>query len=279
MKNKILFAGIVLFLVSCGSENASKNEKPSGNKDTVQISETQVVYEPIIEKGRVKVSIGKGENRQESSIAYQYYKITDESPVYEENINAFISLGVVPQIGEENEVPSVKNLKPSYFQKQLKDFKNDFEEINDDTFGTWYMWDSTDIDESYKEFVQVRRFNAYFTGGAHGSAFNSTSLFNRESGEPMKLEDVVKDVKKLMFLGDKYLRKGMEIAPDANLEEEGFWFEKGFELNENFEFTDKYMVFTYNQYEIGPYAMGIISVEIPISKVKPLLKISLDKTK
>jgi len=279
MKNKILVALLAAVLVSCGGENTSKNNSSSINNKPVHLNETQVDYEPTIEKGRVILALGKGENRQESSIAYQYYKLNEESPIYEENINAFISLGVVPQMGEENEVPSVKNLKPSYFQKQLKDFKNDFDEINDDSFGTWYMWDSTDIDESYKEFVQVRRFNAYFTGGAHGSSYNETTLFSRESGEPLKLKDVIKDTKKLTLLGDKYFRKGMEIAPDANLEEEGFWFEEGYKLNENFEFRDKYMIFTYNQYEIGPYAMGIILVEIPISKVKPLLKISLDKTK
>lgn len=276
--NKIVF-GFTLILVSCGGGKTADKDAKSDQKDTVQISETQVIYEPTIEKGRVKLMLGKGDMKQESSIAYQYYKITDESPVYEENINMFISLGVVPQIGEENEVPSLKNLNAAYFKKQLKDFKNDFDEINDDTFGTWYMWDSTDIDEGYKDFVQVRRFNAYFTGGAHGSAYNSNTIFSRETGEPMKLKDVVKSTNKLTFLGEKYLRKTMEIAPDADLESEGFWFENGFQLNENFEFTDKYMTFTYNQYEIGPYAMGIISVEIPIEKVKPLLKISLDKTK
>jgi hypothetical protein len=39
------------------------------------------------------------------------------------------------------------------------------------------------------------------------------------------------------------------------------------------------MVFVYNQYEIGPYSMGIINVEIPLREINSILKMDLKRTK
>jgi hypothetical protein len=39
------------------------------------------------------------------------------------------------------------------------------------------------------------------------------------------------------------------------------------------------MIFVYNQYEIGPYSMGIIFVEVPVREIKSLLKLDLKRTK
>ena len=42
--------------------------------------------------------------------------------------------------------------------------------------------------------------------------------------------------------------------------------------NDNFRLDDKGMTYTYNPYEIAPFAIGIIEVFIPYEEVRQLLR-------
>jgi hypothetical protein len=127
--------------------------------------------------------------------------------------------------------------------------------------------------------VQVKRNSYQFTGGAHGNSYVSNNLFSKETGEQLNLKDFISDIPKLTKIAEKYFRQTVEIKATDDLEEQGFWFTKGFELNGNFYFENNKMIFVYNQYEIGPYSMGIIFVEIPVREIKSLIKLDLKRTK
>jgi hypothetical protein len=62
---------------------------------------------------------------------------------------------------------------------------------------------------------------------------------------------------------------------NENLQDAGWFIEGRLTANENFYFTEKKIVFVYNPYEIGPYAAGAPSVEIPLSKLEDLLILNL----
>ena len=180
---------------------------------------------------------------------------------------------ITTEIEESSRPKGDIKLSPIHFRTILKQFKSEFDKYGEDY--PWYYYDSTFIDESFEKFVQVKRNNYSFTGGAHGNAYVSNNLFSKETGEQLDLKDFISDVPKLTKIGDKYFRQTVEIQPTDDLEEQGFWFTKGFELNGNFYFENNKMIFVYNQYEIAPYSMGIISVEIPIREIKSLFKIDL----
>lgn len=42
--------------------------------------------------------------------------------------------------------------------------------------------------------------------------------------------------------------------------------------NDNFSFSHQGLVFTYNQYEVAPYVMGIITITIPWDKLKGYIR-------
>jgi len=257
---------------SCNTK-APKTEK--FKKDKVQIQEP--AYKPEIISGVERLKIGFGEYQEESSIAYSYYKLNDESYRYEEEINKYLTSSITTEMELGSRPKGIVEFSPKYFRSILEDFKSDFDQEN--VGAPWNFYDSTFIDESYEQFVQVKRNCYSFTGGAHGSSYIDNVLFSKETGEQLKLKDFISDTPKLTKIAEKYFRQTIEINPTDDLEEIGFWFTNGFELNGNFYFEKNKMIFVYNQYEIGPYSMGIISVEIPIREIKSLLKVDLKRTK
>ncbi|TAE60252.1 MAG: DUF3298 domain-containing protein [Bacteroidetes bacterium] len=96
-----------------------------------------------------------------------------------------------------------------------------------------------------------------YSGGAHPNSFVSYACFNATSGQQLTLTDLVSDPEKLKALAEKKFREMNQLSSDANLDNEGFFFEGGiFSLNNNFALTPEGLSFYYNPYEIAPYAMG-----------------------
>lgn len=273
MRTRILTLSLIAFAIfSCETE-APKKETEQPKKVEVQEPD----YKAEIISGVVRLKIGIGEEKEESSIAYSYYKLSEKSFRYEEEINKFLASSITTEMEESSRPKGDVELSPTYFKSILKNFKTEFENYGEGF--PWSYYDSTFLDESYEQFVQVKRNSYAFTGGAHGNSYIGNDLFSKETGEQLKLKDFISDVPKLTKIGDKYFRQTVEIQPTDDLEEQGFWFTKGFELNGNFYFENNKMIFVYNQYEIGPYSMGIIFVEIPVREIKSLLKLDLKRTK
>ena len=272
MRASIFTISFIAFAIfSCETEAPIKEkEKPT----KVDVQETE--YKPVIITGVEHIKIGFGEEKEESSIAYSYYRLSEKSFRYEEEINKFLASSITTEMEESSRPKGNIELSPTYFKSILKNFKTEFDNSGEDF--PWSYYDSTYLDESFEQFVQVKRNSYAFTGGAHGNSYIGNDLFSKETGEQLKLKDFISDVPKLTKIGDKYFRQTVEIQSTDDLEEQGFWFTKGFELNGNFYFENNKMIFVYNQYEIGPYSMGIISVEIPIREIKSLLKLNLKQT-
>jgi hypothetical protein len=273
VKTRILILTLIIFaFFSCETEAPKKEtEKPK------KVEAQEPEYKPEIISGVERIKIGVGEEKEESSISYAFYKLSDESYRYEEEINDYLAKSITTEMEEQSKPKGKIELSPAHFKAILKNFKTEFDNYGEDI--PWSYYDSTFIDESFEKFVQVKTTNYMFTGGAHGSAYLANVLFSMETGEILKLKDFVSDKSKLTKIADKYFRKVAEIGLTDDLEEAGFWFTKGFELNENFYFEGNKLVFIYNQYEIGPYSMGIITVEIPLREINSILKMDLKRTK
>ena len=129
-----------------------------------------------------------------------------------------------------------------------------------------------EINVSYStRFDEIASFsvggNFYAFGTPHSSASLEFFNFNLSNGELIHLSDLVnKGTKgKLNKIAEKILYK--EYGRDM------WGFENGeFELNDNFEISEKGLTFLFNQYEIGPYAIGMPEIFIPYSKMKGLIK-------
>lgn len=128
-------------------------------------------------------------------------------------------------------------------------------------------------------FVTFCRTSYSYEGGAHGMTLMETPTFVRHSGE--LLTEVV-DTLQLEAL-QPLLQKGVceyfrECGDTITIEELGdYLFEESL-VNGLIPLpavtpalTKEGVLFTYNQYEIAPYAAGIIAFTIPYQKIQPFL--------
>jgi hypothetical protein len=120
----------------------------------------------------------------------------------------------------------------------------------------------------------LRLFHTEYTGGAHGNHGAAHVTFDLATGKEVTLDDLFKPGIKneLTRLAEAALREQYGLKPGDSLSGEGPLFEDKFELNDNWFVTSTGLGFSYDPYEIGPYAAGFIEPLIPFAKLKDLLK-------
>ncbi len=114
-----------------------------------------------------------------------------------------------------------------------------------------------------------------YTGGAHGNYGSNYQVFNSQTGQKLKLNDLLRPgyEQALTQKAEQTLRRNYGIGSQESLSEFGFSLPQGkFALNENFYVNRSGLGFYYNTYEIAPYAVGPQDIFIPFSEIKHLIK-------
>lgn len=243
------------------------------------ISEKEVSAEVEIIRGEVKRELYSQDKADTvvSSIEYMFYKNID-SP-YQDSVNRLVKEYVSQTVAWDEAEESGSNLTIGYMEDALDKFRNAYNQelALEGEDGYWGMpWESSTSAEIYQdnpEFVEVSLANWEYAGGAHGNASSEYHIIDIKTAQELKLEDFFSSVDELTAKAEVIFRADQEVPDHANLEDAGFWFEDGiFKLNENFVFNEESIDFLYNQYEIAPYAAGVIIVSIPLEEVQHLLK-------
>ena len=125
------------------------------------------------------------------------------------------------------------------------------------------------IDYLSEKVISINKMVYEYTGGAHGNYATINSVYSLESGNKLKIEDLITDLKNadlVNLVKDKLVKiEGRDANSYFGLDELSL-------ENNNFYLTSKGLVFTWGIYEIGPYAIGETRVLIPIEEIKPYLK-------
>jgi hypothetical protein len=140
----------------------------------------------------------------------------------------------------------------------------------------WYLDKAMVVERQTRSWICLGIYENVFTGGAHPSQKINWITLDQKSGKRLGLIDFfdTTGIKKLTKAGEKYFREAREIKPDFSLSEAGLDFKNGeFSLNENFCFTKEGIKFIFNEYEIGPYSMGMTEFTIPANKFVKFMKI------
>jgi hypothetical protein len=121
------------------------------------------------------------------------------------------------------------------------------------------------VEKSVLSFSIVN--SEYFFGAAHPGSYLNYANFDITTGNIISLED--------LFISD-YKKELNQIAEKKFIQlfgTEGWDFTPGnFNNTENYLITKSGLIFTFNQYEIGPYAAGSPTFLIPYKDIKHLLK-------
>jgi hypothetical protein len=277
MKKTFLLVFTVSSLVSACSTSKELSESASeGSSRLQEETSTMEDAEGSITGGEVEITLYSKDraDKAESVINYMFYETP--STHYQDSINRMIKTyisGVVSAGGGATEQNS--DLSVEFINESIDEFGDEYKRQLEfaEGGGIWQTLTTIEIHEDYPDFVELTIANWNYSGGAHGNAWSEQHFFDTRTGEKLFLEDFFKDVSELTQKAEVIFRADQEIPSDQNLEEAGFWFDDGkFELNENFAFNENSIDFMYNQYEIAPYAAGIIIVSIPMDQVSHLLK-------
>ncbi len=106
------------------------------------------------------------------------------------------------------------------------------------------------------KYISIELSNYSFTGGAHPNSYTTYLNFDAKTGAKIDPVELVSDVKRLMQLAEARFKEAREMPADANLIEEGFFWDGAFVLPQNIAIVENGLQFYYNPYEVAAYVMG-----------------------
>ncbi len=138
--------------------------------------------------------------------------------------------------------------------------------------GCWEIDIKGDTICTNPNFLTVELETYAYTGGAHPNTYRTLLCFDRHTGQPVHLTDLVADTTALLPIVEQAFREKQGVRSDQSLEDEGYFLQDGhFFLPENVAAGRDGLIFYYNPYEIAAYALGPIEVVVPYTKLKAIL--------
>lgn len=269
MKTPIVtFFVAALLLIGCSSPRPIIEETP------VESQEASIVG------GEVEMRLYSQDKADtvESSLEYMFYD--NPNLPYQDSVNQVIKDFVTGSISNFDEATANKaELSVEFMEDALQSFSDAYNEEmalagEDEYFGgVWTSLTSIEIIEENENYVEVSIATWSYEGGVHGNGWSEQIIIDKKTGRELKLADFFSNIDVFTARAEVIFRADQEVPEGESLEAAGFWFEDGvFQLNENFVISEETISFLYNQYEIAPYAAGVIILEIPMEKVKDLRK-------
>lgn len=215
-----------------------------------------------------------------AEIGYDFFQIKEYG---NEAVKTAINQTIMNRVlaGSFNEgnkkAPSVDKMMEDFIANFRKDAKEQHKE-NPDGMELSYS-DDYEMGVEYHEH-DLLCLSAYFSvylAGAHPNSGIEYFNFDLKTGKNVTLADVlIPNYKtKLLPIAEKLFRIQNGIG-NQSFEEAGY-FQMGdsngkFVLAEEVSFQPDGLLFTYQQYEIAAYALGMSTVKVPYSVIKELIK-------
>ncbi|MCR5849752.1 MAG: RsiV family protein [Bacteroidaceae bacterium] len=141
----------------------------------------------------------------------------------------------------------------------------DVESEYKDMFQYYYSINGSPVEEEQDSIVSYQTTTDCYLGGAHGSYVVQYYNFDKASGKLLSINDIVPADKEKAVLKAmaEQLCEDWEAKDLADLQEKtGITMLGDLYLTDNFLFKGDSILFLFNQYEIAPYAAGLISVTV-----------------
>lgn len=271
MKYSILISLLVILSSCFISKNKKKEITVIENTIPAKIIQDSTLSKLLISSNGLDTSV--------LQLDYQYF--LKPATIWQDSINKYIADFMLGNCYFE--IP--ENLKISCDESKFKAGLDTFytyayqDHTENEYFGgLWALESRSSIDDTYSNFATLYLGVYTFTGGAHGNSFSGNFNFDKTTGNTLKLSDFIIDTTEFNTIAEKCFRKQAEISENENLSDLGFWFEENiFKCNDNFFITDEGFNFTFNTYEIAPYAFGSFEFSVPFTLSNHLLKRDLSK--
>ena len=246
-------------------------------------------------KGGMSRSFTLKEDYSSGSIAFSGYCIDKDSSLLDttDSPYAHIALSLLLPAGEDNMANLNEIIQGIFFGQKMADsiskdyFLNAYSdayfkkyiEANSDIYDggysfNWEMIATSYININMNDLLVYRTDNYGYTGGAHGMGISRFIVFDIKEMKQLALADIFDNgfEDELSKLLEHKYRRNYFLGPEQPLTEAGL-FEDYIPPSNNFYLTINSIGFYYNPYDLAPYAMGSISINLTYEEVLPLIKI------
>jgi len=166
------------------------------------------------------------------------------------------------------------------FITDYKVHKKEMKEFNLPVASSWFFELTIGVLLNSPGLMSMRVHKLEFTGGAHANPWTTYLNLDLKSGRQLILDDLfVGDYEsELLMVAESQFKEATNLNQDSSLAETSFEFSSGdFMLPQNFSIGKRGISFHYNPYDLGPFALGAISFEIPYDNLTSMLNKDLLK--
>ncbi len=262
----------LFFLLVVGGTFSCKSEKEETTNETDAEQTTQWVFENYSytnREGKCDEETGRCVEvliKYPKAVAGNAEAMRVINARFEETAKAMV-LEHLPENHPKQDIHELSNAFVKEYQRFIRDFR-------DVQYG-WKLKLDAEIVEINQAYISIRTNLYTFSGGAHPNVWTYLASHHPETGEILKLSEIVQNLSKLTALGESVFRSTKQIPDSLSLGDSGYFFEDGFNLPDNFCLTDKSLIFYYNNYEIAPYAAGPTELVIEKQSLEGLLQKNL----
>ena len=263
---------LLLFLCSIAFMACQSNKETQTNDTTATIKVDSVTY-----KLNSPPMISKEGDTTISSISINYPKLSGGDEAVITKINAQIEQIVKDEMFSMDD--TVQTTKTGSIEALAKGFLKEFEDLakeNTDQPSIGWDYEGTGDTLLISPKVISIYYQVYtFTGGAHGNSNITYLNFNAQTGDLLKLTDIVSDTTALKKIAElKFETTQKAFAKDNNFEfnKTDYFWGSPFFLPANIAVTKNGLVFLYNPYEAAAYAYGSISFDLTWQELGAIAK-------
>jgi Deacetylase PdaC/Protein of unknown function (DUF3298) len=267
MKNLFLLFASVIALAACQSKNESTTTETASAEVKVDSSNYYAKT----------TSINKEGDSVHTSFRVKYPQLSGGEEAIMTKINAQIEQMVKDQTFSMDD--TVQTSKTGSVEALAKGFLKEFEDFtkeNEDMPSMGWEYDGSGDTLLISPKVISIYYQVYsFTGGAHGNSNITYLNFNAQTGDLLKLTDIVSDTTALKKIAElKFEKTQKQFAKDNDFEYDrtSYFWEKPFYLPANIAVTKTGLLFMYNPYEAAAYALGPISFDLTWEELGAIAK-------
>jgi hypothetical protein len=190
-------------------------------------------------------------------IHLKYHLMKDQ---YEaaETFNKLIEQRIFAKMGFEDEGSS--KTKEERIERLIKDFEAFKTEFPDAQTGGYHQDTKTEITYQGDGVISVLIDSEVYAGGAHGMHFREFLNVDPQSGKQIDLLELIDNKDGFYSLIEEKLR--LELGMEPGDEWSDYTLVDEFVFPGNIGLTDAGMLLIYNEYEVVPYAEGLIEIEL-----------------
>jgi hypothetical protein len=159
------------------------------------------------------------------------------------------------------------------FIAEYKEHKNEMLEFQLPSTNWVFEMDIT-ILLNRPSLLSLRVNQLEFTGGAHANSWTNYLTIDLETGKVLQLKELFVEnfEQQLLTISEAAFKRTVNLDLDTNLIETHYEFSSGeFMLPPHFSVGSEGLHFYYNPYDLGPFALGAISFEIPYREILSII--------